>query len=575
MHHIPPTLTDLDRAVYFDELLDGSPEGSRELVRVARMHRAQAELLEMVNADQPLAGIFGAVIDRVELLVPDTLASIHLISPDGRLTGAVGPSLDGEYLQALNGQEIGPDRGSCGTAAYTRQAVWTGDIRNDPRWAEWLDLAETYRLRACWSVPAVDLTNDKALGTLAVYTQYPRSPDPLDVHVLEDMARIVRIAILSDRAEQQWSALVEENQRTLSRLSRLLEATTQGIYGVDAECRCTFINRAALEMLGLADAGSVLGRDMHELIHHSHEDGAPYSRDACPIVAAIRTGQPLASHDELMYRSDGSTFPATLSAAPTFDPEGVVVAGGVVAFSDETERFRYERQLEAALRSKDEFIASIAHELRTPLTAVVGFADVLRDRWQQMEDDEFGDMVGYISREAAEVGYLVDDLLVAARADLGRVTLRPELVDLAGEARKVLEGWRQGTLQHVEVDVQRDGLVFADPARVRQILRNLLTNALKYGGQNVAVSVGGEDGFRFVEVVDDGGGVSLDQAEAIFEPYARAHDHPGLTASLGLGLAISRRLAQAMGGHLTYQRVDGRTRFRLALPHELRFTETT
>jgi len=559
-------LTDVDRAVYFDGLLGDASDGATDVVRIARMHRSEAELLEMVNAGQPLSAVLRVVIDRIERLISGSVGSVHLISDDGRLTCTAGVRQAVAVRAAIDGETFGADEGPCAPVAATGQAVWITDISSDAGWAPWADRAEEQGLGACWCVPAIDPATGKALARLAVHSTGPRSPDLIDTHLLEDMARIVRLAILTDRAERQRVALTEENERTLDRLSRLLEATTEGIYGLDANRRCTFINRAALQMLGIDSEGDVLGGDMHDLIHHSFPDGTEYPLAECPIVKTISMGEPLAADDELMFRSDGSTFPVSISAAPKLDPATGKVTGAVVVFTDVSERFSYQRQLEGALKSKDEFIASIAHELRTPLTAVVGFADLLSSSWEQLEGEEVTDLLGHVSSGADDVAHLVEDLLVAARVDMGEVKLRLEPVDLGAQARTVLTRWRRGELHQVEVTSEADGLVQADPARVRQILRNLLTNALKYGGEAIEVEVGRSGDVRYVDVIDNGHGVPLEQVESIFEPYARAHDVPGVTASLGLGLSISRRLTEAMGGHLTYRRINDRTHFHLAFP---------
>lgn len=561
-------LSDFDRAAYFDGVLRGAPHGARDSLRIARMYRAEAELLGMVNADRPLKSVLRAFTDRVEYLIPGSVASVHLISEDGRFAGTLGPRLPKEFREAINGEPVSPGQGSGGVLAATGRAVWNAAIATDEKRLTHAPLAELNGLQACWSVPVTDPTSGRVLATLAVYFGRPRSPDPIDMHVLDDIARILRIGIITSREEDLSVGLAEENERVVEELTRVLEATVEGIFGLDSQWRCTFINRAALEMLGIDSSDAVLGHDLHELIHHALPDGTEHPLEECPIVDTIRTGEPVVAHGELMWRSDGSSFSVALSAAPKLSAVTGGVVGAVVIFSDVTEHIQHQRQAEEALRSKDEFVASVAHELRTPLTAVVGFADILRDGWEQMEREEFTDLLGHVSQEAAEVASLVDDLLVAARASMGRLSLRLEEVDLAQEARRVLYGWRQGTLQHVKLMSDGEGLVTADAARVRQILRNLLANALRYGGDIIDVQVGRDGEYRLIDVVDNGTGVPLppEEVESIFEPYARAHDIPGLTASLGLGLAISRSLAQAMGGHLTYLRVDDRTHFRLALP---------
>jgi signal transduction histidine kinase len=138
-------------------------------------------------------------------------------------------------------------------------------------------------------------------------------------------------------------------------------------------------------------------------------------------------------------------------------------------------------------------------------------------------------------------------------------------VDLRANAAQVLEAWGSDLKVRVEFTGGR-ALTIGDPARVRQILRNLVSNALRYGGDQIAVRVGGDGDGVHVRVEDDGRGIAPEETERIFEPYQRAHDAPGVTASMGLGLHISRYLAEMMGGRLTYHRDADLSVFTLAMP---------
>ena len=108
-------------------------------------------------------------------------------------------------------------------------------------------------------------------------------------------------------------------------------------------------------------------------------------------------------------------------------------------------------------------------------------------------------------------------------------------------------------------------MALADPTRLRQILRNLLTNAVRYGGETIWVELDEQPGSVVIAICDDGEGVPAEHASDIFEPYVSAHGDRSRPQALGLGLAISRRLARLMDGDVTYERVDGVTRFRLSL----------
>jgi len=223
-----------------------------------------------------------------------------------------------------------------------------------------------------------------------------------------------------------------------------------------------------------------------------------------------------------------------------------------------------EEQLRGTLRTKNEFIATIAHELRTPLTAVVGFAQILTDPNSGLSASERLELVQTIADEGVDLTNIIDDLLVAAKAEAGTLTVIRVEVDLRAQVAQVLESLGQAMM---EIDFTGEPVrVSGDPARIRQILRNLVTNAVRYGGDQIRVSVSSDPSAAQVTVIDKGPGVPDEDQAAIFEPYQRAHNAPGLTASIGLGLTISRQLARLMDGDVTYRREANESIFTLTLP---------
>jgi two-component system OmpR family sensor kinase len=216
-----------------------------------------------------------------------------------------------------------------------------------------------------------------------------------------------------------------------------------------------------------------------------------------------------------------------------------------------------QRQLEELIEAKDQLIASVGHELRTPLTAVLGFAEMLRVANEtEMRSADRDEMVDFIAREAFDLSGIVDDLLVAARIEIGKV-----------EAQ-VLESWDPETIAGIVITGDNSrGL--ADPARVRQILRNLITNALRHGGDDIEIEVGTDTDAVFLEVRDDGPGLPEEEWERIFDPYYRYQSEPSQPGSAGLGLTVARGLAQLMEGNLTYRHLNGKSVFRLRLPRAI------
>jgi signal transduction histidine kinase len=235
---------------------------------------------------------------------------------------------------------------------------------------------------------------------------------------------------------------------------------------------------------------------------------------------------------------------------------------GIVALRTQARRELAEGQLKESLRSKEQLVASISHEMRTPLTAVVGFAEMLQLPDSELTDEERFEMIRSIGEEGRDLTNIVDDLLTAAKAEAGTLTVVCVPVDLRAQATQVLEAMRQGQPIELTGDSLRGS---GDPGRVRQILRNLISNALRYGGDDIRICIVDSPSPR-AQVRDNGTGIPTQERERVFSAYQRAHDAPGLTASMGLGLTISRSLARLMGGDLTYRYEEGESVFELLLP---------
>lgn len=216
-----------------------------------------------------------------------------------------------------------------------------------------------------------------------------------------------------------------------------------------------------------------------------------------------------------------------------------------------------DAQLRELLVEKDQFIASVSHELRTPLAAVLGFATELRDA-QDMDEGTRRELIDLTARQAQEVSYIVDDLLVAARAQRSQLEVVTEPVDPVDQVELVLEALSGS--DRVKWRNRERCLVCGDPQRLRQVVRNLLINAIRYGGENIWVDVVSEaSGWVTLSVVDDGPGIPETQRDQIFHAYqSMVPDSISLPAlpSVGLGLTVSRELVRLMGGDIHYRYHD-------------------
>lgn len=249
------------------------------------------------------------------------------------------------------------------------------------------------------------------------------------------------------------------------------------------------------------------------------------------------------------------------------------LAYGIDALRTRERQQEAEAQLREMLRSKNDFIATIAHELRTPLTAVVGFAQVLQEEGSALSPADRAEMMRILVDQGIDLTNIIDDLLVVAKAEAGTLTVTRVQVDLRAQAAQVLESLGHEAVGNIKFTGSSTHTT-GDPDRVRQILRNLISNALRYGGKRIRVSVSSDDSTAQVIVADNGTGVPAEDQETIFQPYRRAHNTPSLTASMGLGLTVSRQLARLMDGDVTYRRDPGKSIFTLTLPLDDQLNDT-
>ena len=349
-------------------------------------------------------------------------------------------------------------------------------------------------------------------------------------------------------------------QKGIDDLRSHLAAHPEEVMSAATSIIVTDVNQATLELLEAKDKSQLLGPlPPDSVTDHAHrsfiEQFVAIWEDRDHLDTALR-GTTIREND-----IDGVLRWVVPRERGRLDLEHVVVA-----MVDITELRRAERRLQDLVKSKDQFIASVSHELRTPLTAVVGLTAELRNHHSAFSPDEHEEFLGLIAQQAADVANIVEDLLVAARADIGTVSLAPKDIDIAAAVRSLADTADDETGPILELPSNGRLHALADEVRVRQILRNLLSNAQRYGGDTIIVRGGREEARVWIEVGDNGPGIAETERERIFEPYTTAHPVSGVTAAVGLGLTVSRQLARLMSGDLTYRCEDGESTFRLSLP---------
>lgn len=220
---------------------------------------------------------------------------------------------------------------------------------------------------------------------------------------------------------------------------------------------------------------------------------------------------------------------------------------------------KVERDLLASERRtslvKDQFVSMVSHELRTPLTSIAGFTETLRDGWQDLEQLEIDEFLNIINDQALHLQDLVEDILIIPRLEAGRLTINTERFDPAPLAHRLVGLiFPDGSAHDARVVMPGGAQVFADPRRVEQILRNLLENARKYGGDEVLVDGHFAEDRFIITVTDNGPGIAKEDQTRIFEHFEQVTKGDNrLDQGVGLGLPIAQRLARRMGGDLWFE----------------------
>ncbi len=353
----------------------------------------------------------------------------------------------------------------------------------------------------------------------------------------------------------------------------ILEAVDDGIFGMDLEGKVTFINEAGARMLGYT-ANQLVGHDLHELIHHSHADGAPYSRSTSPILQALRRSEPIRMRDEVFWRQDGTVIPVEYSATPLIE-EGQV-NGMVVAFQDVGERRRLEKM-------KDEFISTVSHELKTPLTSLRASLGLVQSGTLEKRPEKQRQMIDMAIGNCDRLVRLVNDILDFDRGEKGRLPLNREAVDPLTLLRRAADIAHNAATQaqiefHFDVNASP---VFVDEERVLQVLNELVGNAIKFSPPGTAIQLAAwnvdgvapgagplEAGAVCFMVEDQGRGIVPEKLERIFERFQQGDGSDSRAlGGTGLGLALCRSIVEQHGGRIWAESEVGKgSRFLFTMP---------
>jgi two-component system sensor histidine kinase/response regulator len=543
---------------------------AKEHVMAAALYRADGAIFATyIRGSAGTPFVFPAAEPDGTRFEPRRLVDFHTILLDGHLLGTVFLASDlGEFDELLRLYSalfglivVSLSVGAFFLAARMQRAI-SDPILLLAQTAKEVSTARDYSVRASRGANdevgvLIDGFNEMLAEIQRRDSDLQQARSELELRVEHRTAELRQEISVRKDAE---AALRESEQRT--RL--LLDSTAEGIYGIDLQGQCTFSNRAALRLLGYTDIAELLGRNMHDLTHHTRADQSRYGAPDCPLGETIGTGEACHSDVEIMWRSDGTSFPAEYWSYP-IERNGQV-SGAVITLIDITARQAAQQAMlaakeaaESANRAKSEFLANMSHEIRTPMNGIIGMTELALDTPLNREQKEYLQLV---RSSADSLLRVINDVLDFSKIEAGRLDLDQADFDLPETVSQTLKtlavrAHKKGLELSSRIAPDVPQMLSGDADRVRQVLVNLVGNAIKFTHQgSVLVEVGRDeasveaDPFRLHFIVRDTGiGIPVEKQQVIFEAFSQVD---GSTTrqygGTGLGLTITRRLVEMMGG---------------------------
>ena len=402
------------------------------------------------------------------------------------------------------------------------------------------------------------LVEDELLGIIYLFRgEYAFTQ--LDWQFLQGFADQAAIAVRNAR-------LYHQLERERSRLAAVIENSADGILILDAERRVVVINQALSDLVGLTSA-QVVGLPCQDVLPLEGVTGD----DVCQAEATPNfTGKPDLRCEGDLVRPGKKRITVAITFTPLYDDAGRLV--NIIVNVHDITRFREEEVI------KSTFTSIISHELKTPVALIKGYAQTLARPDARWDSETARSSLEIIEEEADRLEALIDNLLDASRIQAGGLRLDFADVNLNNLVAKMADAYRVQTDRHtIEVDVPSPlPTIWADEERIRQILTNLLANAIKYSPDGGLIRIGGwsdsvEGAPRVVlYVADQGVGIPADELPHIFDPFYRVDSSlRRSTAGAGLGLFLCKAMAEAHGGDIWVRSEPGKgATFFVALPVE-------
>lgn len=523
-----------------------------ERKRAEALKTGQLRVLEMIAGDEPVEKTLDVLLRVIEAQSADMLCSVLMVNA-GRLRHCAAPSLPQEFIDAIDGELIGPDVGSCGTAAFRCEPVFVADIASDPLWRNYRAEALRHGLRACWSTPIVGPQNE-VVGTFAIYYRIPGLPDDAQLQLIKSATDTVAICINRYRFEQ---ALRESEER----FRQVVENIEAMYWMTDADKTEVLYVSPGFEKIWGRSRGD-LNSLQNDWMMSIHPDDRARMQDS-------REKQSLGEYHEeyRIVRPDGGVRLIRDSAFPIRDAQGKVYR--IAGFAEDiTERRALEEQYRQSQKMEaiGTLAAGVAHDFNNILSAITGNVELA------LHDVDDGHPVRENLKEIFKAGRRARDLVQQILAFTRLQQPQCSVINLGPLVEETVGFLRVTVPANVDVSVGLDAApqVMVNSTQIQQVLLNVCANACNaFEGEPGVIAIQLQATAVDVELVrrhaelkvgryaclsvrDNGKGMDEGTRKRIFEPFFTTRQQGQGT---GLGLSVAHGIMRAHGGAIVVNSV--------------------
>jgi len=505
-------------------------ENRKRLAELESLNQISKSVSTLFDFEETLFSIVGQITKQLR----GDMGVITLFDHKEKLLKAVEPAFNLASPQVRD-LRMRSDEGITGKAFCKGVPVLLNQV--DEETNKILSRAKIFSIESILAAPLK--VKSQTLGVIHIFSKNKENFQQDDLRLFSILSSQAAVVVNSSYIYREIS---EERKKD----NALLASIGEGVLAVDIDQKIILLNPAGEQITGYLQE-ELLGKTIYEAFELKNNKNQIISEERSPITKVMTTGKSELLSEIVLKKRDGESFPARFSVAATLDVNDKII-GAIVVFADIT----HEKEVE---QLKQELISIATHELRTPITGIKGYLDMILAGDTGGVNPETKEIMQEMAGINQRLADLVDDLLNVGRIEQGRIEVKPVSMDISKSIAEVVKEMSiQAKEKKLELIFGKEDAIFvkADPDRVRQILVNLIGNAIKYTlAGKVEVSLEEKGHFVFIHVKDTGLGMSKDAQKNLFQKFYRVKtEKTRQITGTGLGLWICKQIVEMMGGRI-------------------------